>query len=218
MDTQVLPFPRGKTHYGQERTIPTSDFGGTVDLEGMKVVFADTDPADTTKRRSGGDLHAICVRNVSGITLFKSQIVTWKSGYRGKRVDGYSKETGEECAGVIDDHLGTQGVRNNDLFWLLVDGQMLLWQPMNGDLAADLDAGAILYAETAAASTAKTTAGTTADDSGNFEQWDGAVNATQATDGTLTARLKNAFGRAISAASSTAHAQVLAYCKFWPHF
>ena len=158
MDTGSQVPGRGTTWYGATTTIDTSAYGTTVGMEGQRTVFPDTNPADRTARRSQADVRAILVRNVSGITLYKSMLVTYASGYINKRVDGYAEVTAVKIAGVVDDHLGSAGVRNGDLFWLIVGGPVLVYTTKGtGGFTGDaIAADDLIYAITAAASTANT--------------------------------------------------------------
>jgi len=197
MDTGSQPVARGKTWYGQTATIDTSDYGTSTGIEGYPAVFPDTDPADTTLRRSGGEVKAILVRNVSGITLFKCMAVVWS--VRGKRVNGYVTTTAAEYAGIVDDHLGSAGVRNGDMFWLIVGGPVLRYTPI---ATPTCSAGDVLYAKTAANSTGNTTAGTTANEAGRLLPWNGTFTAAETTDGSAGNILLHSYARAISGVTS----------------
>jgi hypothetical protein len=149
-----------------------------------------------TVRRSQNDQHSILVRNTSGITLYAGQLVVWATGYRGKRIGGKARLPTDEVAGVIDDRLPSTGCRTNDMCHIIVKGPCLaLLSRVAGE--ADVAAGDILLAATAAASTQATTAG-------HFTDWVGTFTATETTDGTAANILMNRIGRAISA-STTQH-------------
>jgi hypothetical protein len=194
MDNQVNHFDRGQTFYGIGNTIDANNLGG-VNLEGARKVFPNYDPSGPygrRLRRDESDIRCILVRNVSGITLAPGQAVVWKAGYRNKRVDGYSYQTAQEIAGYVDDMLPSSGVPNNDMFWLIVEGQVLANTPLDGaSFGGDWAEGDMLYALTAAAST-----GTTA---GKMQRWPGTWTATQTTDGTATKFAANRVGRVMSA-------------------
>ena len=201
--TPALWGPLGTTLYGTTSTIDTSDYGSSVITEGTKAVFDWTDPSDKTKK-DNRKIHCIAVRNTSGITLMRRMCVIWSStaGERGKRVTGYSNVEAEEIAGVVDDRLGTAGVRNGDMFWLMVKGPVLATTCLAASAATGaFSVGVLLFAQTAASSIANTTGSTTEDEAGNFmpdASTDNAtVTQTQTTDGTLYRRTRNAFGRAI---------------------
>lgn len=189
-DVASKRIARGKTWYNGT-TINTSDYSGT-EYEGTVSVWQDMGPSSSpltpVSRRSAGNVVAVLVRNVSGGYLEPGRLVTWKSGYRGKRVDGYSCTTAGEVAGVVDEYLPATGVPNGDLFWLVVKGHSLVRNDIDGNAIA---AGDVLVALTAA------TSGATA--AGRVAAWAGTFTATQTTDGTLYKAIVNRIGRAVSA-------------------
>lgn len=192
-DTGAAPFARGQTYYGLDGTIPSS-YGESVHLEGREHVSKTYNPANKVVRRDGGDVKSIIVRNVSGITLYPGMLCTFASGYRGKRVDGLSRTTACEVAGSVDDMLSTSsGVRNGDLFHLLVSGKALVLLSRTAAEAV-ISAGQVLYAVTAATSQATT--------AGRFVGWGGTFSAAETTDGTAGNILLNKIGRAISASTT----------------
>lgn len=184
---------RGYTYLGSEtgRTITSSD---AASVEGATKVFDDVAPgqaAGAKVRRSNRQTTCILVRNVSGIALLPKRIARWASGYRGKRVDGYTTATAAEAAGVIDEHLPAAGVPANDLFWLAVRGPSLV--------LTDLAGGAnnvIAVDDTLIALTAATSQATTA---GRVVTWGLTATSTATTDGTLSNYLLNYLGKAMSA-------------------
>lgn len=144
--------PPGKT-YGSSSTT-----GVSVGLEGTEKIFADVDYSTTgavKTKRSGNDIRAVLVRNVSGITLNPKQGVTYASGYQGRRVDGYHRLDGGICSGIVDPFL-VNGAPNNDLFWLIIEGPCVCTKDTSGNAVIKDD---YVVAETAAASTFSTTAG-----------------------------------------------------------
>lgn len=223
MDTQVNLFPLGKTFYGPDATIPASGSWGTsVGLEGQirkfKDMYTPTEAAAAKvpygTLRSQNEVTAILVRNASAISLFPGLAVTWKSGYRGTQVDGYSVvgqssaaavagEAGRaKVAGIVDPHLTK--ARAGDLFWLIVKGPCLCKgnsvaaapATVIGDYMAPLIATG---ASTADFSTTRIT------DSGALAAINVAgtvANATATTDGTLFNTICNRIGVALSAAST----------------
>lgn len=191
-DTGAAPFERGSTHYGLSGAIDTSAYGTSVGLEGRAHVFPDTNPSDRKVRRSQNDVRAIAVRNVSGFTIYAGFLMLWS--IRGKRVAGRVNTINAEIAGVVDDHVGSGGVRNGDIFWLIVEGPCLARLSLTANDECTYSAGAYLVSVTAATSNA-TTAGRFTDAVNTFTE-------TQTTDGTLFNRLVNRFARAISAATT----------------
>ena len=204
MSTQTPALPGlGETLYGPTSTIDTSNYGSSVGLEGGKKVFDFVDPTDKTKKDIR-QIHAMFVRNTSGITLMGKLGVVWSStaGERGKRVTGYSRTTAAEIAGIVDDRLGVNGVRNGDMFWVIVKGPALMLTPLAADGTNVLTVGDILFAATAANSTGVTTGGTTANEAGGFAIDDGTFSQTETTDGTARNEIRNAFGVAMAAATT----------------
>lgn len=184
MSDNVTGLPkRGFTYHGGT---PDS-IGKTLGLEGHPMRFMDDYPGSGGVRvkRSDSQVYAVLVRNVSGITLTPGRQVSWKAGFRGRRIDGFTTTTAQEVAGVVDDQLPAAGVANNDLFWLLTKGPVLLKTPLAGGAGNVFAEGDVLVALTAATSQA-TTAGRPA------------VLASAATTNTAAAII-NRFARVMSA-------------------
>ena len=150
-----IPFPRGRSA-AQGTTIDSGDLQG-VHLEGQVVYLPDTDPSDTKVRRSNNDVIARVVRNSSGETLLPKRLVTYSSGFHGRRVGGYSVEVDQfNIAGVVDDHLPSTGVQNNDLFYVIIGGPCLVTTSVSAMTNAASAQGAVVYAQTASNSTGAT--------------------------------------------------------------
>lgn len=151
-DNAVNFPPLGKT-YGSSSTT-----GVSVGAEGTEKIFADVDYSGTTQvkaKRSGNDVRAILVRNVSGITLNAKMGVTYASGYQGRRVDGYSRLDGGIVNGIVDPFL-TACAPNNDLFWIIVEGPCVCTKDVSATAVIKDD---YVVAETALNSTFNTTSG-----------------------------------------------------------
>lgn len=151
MADKVTGMPRrGKTYSGGT---PAS-IAQSVALEGMEIIFTDDfkEGAGVRKARSSQMTHAVLVRNTSGFNLTPGRSVSWASGYRGRRVDGYTRTTAQEVAGYVDDQLPAAGVAPNDLFWLLRKGPALIKTPTAGGAGNVFAEGDILVALTAATS------------------------------------------------------------------
>lgn len=211
MDTQTGLIERGATFYRPEDTIDTTtpNYGTSVDLEGMITKFPATNPTSSGKvsRFAAGsrEVECILVRNVSGIHLMPGLAVVWKTGKEGRRVDGYTSLTSQPVAGFVDDHLPISGVRNGDLFWLIVKGPVLTRMAVTPATAGTIwlagSTGDVLAALTAnAASTAKTTGGTTADDTGCLYPFTFAVLAS--TD-VVAYSVANICAKALSAVAAS---------------
>lgn len=194
MDTGANPIPRGQTYYGTDGTIP-SDYGTSVSLEGRRHTSPAYNPDSSIVRRNGGDVKSIIVRNTSGLTLNPGDLVIWDSDYRLRRVAGRAFEAAGEVAGIVDDMLSSSGVRNGDLFHLLVEG-LVLSRLSKTAAEAVVTAGDTLIAAAAATSGATT--------GGCFKSWGGTFSTTETTDGTAAKVVMNRIGRAVSACT-TAH-------------
>lgn len=199
-DVQQSPVPRGKTWYNGS-TIDTGNYARP-DLEGTTRVFKNTVAGtaggiDTV--RDAYDVYAVLVRNTSGVALLPGRLVTWATGYRHRRVDGYCTTTAQEVAGVVDDRLPSAGVPNGDMFWLLRKGHALVKTSLAADATNSIAEGAILYALTAVTSQSTT--------SGRFQPWVGTFGDTHTTNGTAGSIVMNQFGRAVSA-KTTANTNV----------
>lgn len=118
-----LPFQRGKTAYqnnSDDLTVTT-----LAHLEGQKVYLPNSAAATPETRRNGTDVVAIVVRNVEGSALAAGTAVQWKTGYHGTRVEAADGGAEKAVAGFVDDHIGSAGVQNNDLFYLIVEGPVV---------------------------------------------------------------------------------------------
>lgn len=113
-----LPNLGSTYHGGTPASILTS-----AGLEGSEASFRNItrNGGAPDTRGDGRYLECRLVRNVSGIALEAGRTVSWKAGDRGTRVDGYTRSTSQEIAGVVDPFLNT-GVAPNDLFWIVRKG------------------------------------------------------------------------------------------------
>jgi len=181
----TAPVERGQTYYGPTQTIDTANYAG-ISLEGQRAVFLDTDYTDSTKLRSGREVKARLMRNVSGSTLYAGYAVSMEDGYEKERF-GNTFTKGCKCAGIIDDRLGSGGCRNGDLCWIIVAGPCRYHTP---SATPATQIGDLLYAKTA--------------DGGRLTPWqeDLVFSATDVTDGDMGRTLANALGRAIEASTS----------------
>lgn len=213
------PIARGKTFY-DGATIDTANYDG-VGLEGRVVAFADRDPSvsGTAAVRSGSFAVYLIVRNVSGVALPKGRLVAWASGYTGKRVDSITRTTAQAAAGVVDDHIGSAGVPNGDLFLLCVKGPQLVKAPLTGaehSVAAGIAVGDLLYALTQATSSMTNAIS----GGGRIVAWNGTFGDTHTTNGTMGNILVNKVGRAMSAITSgqttDSSINVLTMLDMWP--
>jgi hypothetical protein len=117
-ENSVAPIARGETFFAGG----TADAAGAVHLEGLVHAFPDTDPADVVKRRSGGNVVCVLVRNTHSAAVLPGNVVVWKTLKFGKETGAPCSTLAERVAGVVDDHLPAAGCAINDLYWLIVRG------------------------------------------------------------------------------------------------
>lgn len=133
---------RGTTLY-QGGTVPSS-YTESVSYEGQICVGPYVDPA-TKLPVDGATVVTRIVRNTSGGALLPGTIVTYQSGYRGKRVDDTSDADAQEVAGVVDDLLPAAGVAHGDVFHITVHGITdCLPSPGTSDVTGTLSPGIFL--------------------------------------------------------------------------
>jgi len=114
-----IPFPRGRSA-AQGTTIDTADLQG-VHLEGQIVYLPDI-VKGAKSRRSNADVVCRVVRNASSGLLPPGTAVQYADGYWGTRVTTCTAAIGNQCAGIVDDHLPTTGAQDNDLIYIIVHG------------------------------------------------------------------------------------------------
>jgi hypothetical protein len=185
-------FGRGRTFCGPVNTVATSGTLPGVDLLGVEKWFTDTIPGSAPTGRSKRKVLCRLVRNSSGITLLPKRGVSFKAGTNGTEVDGYTRTTGQGDYAVTDEYLPAAGVRNGDVFWVVMKGPAIVTTTMVADATCVIPAAELVIASTAAASTAATTAG-------RFEVY---AIASPTTAGIALQNHKNtanALGRAMSA-------------------
>lgn len=153
---------RGQTIY-RGVTPPSTFTQDTTSLEGTLQAFKDVEPSTTgvgaKTYRSNRDVICRLMRNHSGATLYGKRLVTHQSGYWNKRFDGYATlDNAANVAGVLDDHLSSEGCVDHDMAWVVVNGPALVKTPLGADATNVFSEGTLLLALTAATSQA-TTAG-----------------------------------------------------------
>lgn len=99
---------------------------------------------------------------------------------------------GDLSAGIVDEWLPAAGVRNGDLFWIVVEGPTLCVNTSEAGIMSNSVAGEMCHVATAAASTAEGTAGRVA-------KIDLPFTAAAATDGTAFDIMTKYIGRARTA-------------------
>lgn len=166
MPDNVVSLPlRGKTYLSGPNRTPDATASQSIAIEGIVKTFKDmsyttTAGAQVKTPRSGGEVTCILVRNDSGISLLPKTAVTWKSGARGKRVDGYADFAPDRAiAGIVDEFLPATGVADDDYFWLVVKGPSLAITAIPGDETNVISVDDWLINTTGANSTATTASG-----------------------------------------------------------
>ena len=188
-------FARGTTWYNGN-AIDTTKYDG-VYLEGKDFVFEDVDPRDqgapggSVGQRSGRYVRCRIVRNVSGIALLPSRMVSGQktAGVFRRRVDGYVTTSAGDRLGVVDEYLPAAGVPNGDLFWCVIAGPALVLTDLAGGATNVINVG-----DRVVGLTAVTSQSTTA----------GRVYAQDLTGATsvLGNQIQNQIGRALSAVTT----------------
>lgn len=197
------PFARGDTFYNGG-TIDTANLGGA-DLEGQVWEFEDLDySAKNLPERSGRRCKCMIVRNASGIALLPKRLVTFQhtAGNEPKRVDGYADLTAEGSCFPVDEFLGTAGVPNNDLFYIVIEGPAMCLTPL-ADMSSAIAVGDVLVSLTAATSQATS--------AGRVHEQD----LTGATS-VLGGQVQNRIGVALTARTTTeTNANILIDIRKW---
>lgn len=154
------PFDRGQTYYGPDQTIDSNNYAGG-QLLGKEWVFEDLNYGATSPvkpNRSGRDVRVRAVRNLTGVTVYAKDLVILADD--GQTAIGRVNNDSQYCF-PVDEWLGTAGVRNGDIFYVVVEGPATVRTPMAGSgFNADIAAGARLHSVTT--STGSTASGTTA--------------------------------------------------------
>ncbi len=163
MSDNISGMPnRGRTYLtGPNRTADTTATS-TKSIVGLTKTFADLDySVNPALSRSQNQVVCMLVRNSSGISLLPKRCVSWKTGLRGKEIDGYTEAAGGDAAvaGIVDEWLPAAGVANNDYFWLTVKGPTLAVTGMAADETNLINMDDWLITLVAAASTFSTTSG-----------------------------------------------------------
>src|SRR5574343_2090556 len=106
--TNVTGLPqRGKTFSGGT---PTS-VDQSAQSEGARMSFKDEyrSGSGVLVKRSNQCVECVLVRISSGGALLPGRTVSWASGYRGRRVDGYARTSNQEVDDVVEDNLRAAG-------------------------------------------------------------------------------------------------------------
>lgn len=172
-----LPFEKGKTLY--EGEVPTS--GANYGFCGQEYTINDSTTGRETTLRA--------VRNESGITLYGRLPV--QLNIYGTSITGYATSAVQQCC-IIDDDLGSSGVEDDDVCYVVVKGSPLVKTGQAG--LSSIVAGDWVTALTQANSTAAGTTGA------GVNLVLPIANATDATAANINSR--GIIGRAVSAATT----------------
>jgi hypothetical protein len=148
------PFDLGETLQG------TDDDGNLINTSWLGQIFeipSSTIPqfaAGNRARRSGRPVVAVILRNESGQALLPKHVVnlTDTAGYSLlESADGYADALAQDHVAIVDEHLPSAGVADDDIFWGILKGPVTVLTPQeagsqfNGDIAV----GGHLVASTA---------------------------------------------------------------------
>lgn len=103
-------------------------FGQSVLLEGCvktwhhTALAASSNAGGIRSRLTGRERRTIYVRNTSGGVLLPGQVVSWQSGFRGRRVSVKAAAASYDVAGIVDPYWPESGVPADDLFYLFING------------------------------------------------------------------------------------------------
>lgn len=188
--TETLPFPIGQTFF-TDQTVDNTNNSPT-NLGGKDYWVEDVDHSASSgakTHRSGRRRRLRVVKNDSGITLLPKRVVRYSNtaGERGTHVDGYTRLTAEDWAGVVDEFLPSTGVADGDWFYIAVEGPAVCLMPLSQ--VADITVGTAMVALTAVTSGSSTSGAVAAQD---------ISGATQP----LAEQVMNLIGRAMSTVGS----------------
>lgn len=196
--------PPGRTWFGASATIVTDNTAEA--LLGTEIEVKNKVALTSKTRRNEKKRWLRFVKNASGVTLYPKLGVIWGTANVGTHVYGVQSGNlaGAAIAGIVDDWLPSAGVRPNDYFWIVVEGEVLGLTPI---AAGDVTVGAIAAGDLVMCGI--TTANSTGATSGSpITAYTGGritksvyptFTATQTTDGTMWSSARHSFARALSA-------------------
>lgn len=158
-------------------------------------------PGAALKRRTGRTVRAICLRNVSGVTLYGKRLArfTLTAGVTAfETVDRYSIALNEKPCVIIDEFLATNGVADDDIFWGILEGPVTCIMQHTAVADGIVAVGDILVAGTGAGTSQAVTSG-------------GVAVLTITSESTASLQPQNVIGVALSAmaASTNTNADIL---------
>ena len=123
-------------------------------------------PGSAKKRKVGRPIKAVILRNESGSTLYGKRVAqlsttTTTAGTFAllKAVVGYTIVTATENVVIIDEYLSTKGVADDDIFWGILEGPVVVITQGLAGAGNDIAYGNKLVAGSGAATSANSTAG-----------------------------------------------------------
>ncbi len=196
---EAPPFKRGETFYNNGIvTVPTpatNDFLGGFNYEGMEYEWEDSQ-LPGGGYGTGLNTRVRVVRNSTGSVVLPGQLVSLNAVARvldsavvlpGTNADTICRTTAAHGF-PADEFLGTAGVPNGDLFYVVVSGPCLMKSAATGTPTVSVDGKMVCG----------TMAGTTSADAGCL-----VVQDTSGATTALAAQIQNAVGRAMSALTAS---------------
>jgi len=167
MRTDKPPFELGETLSG------TDDNDNLINDHWLGQKFLFPPKPDTSnisgefKRRTGRGIIAMPVRNVSGGTLYGKRLCLLDATTAGLAngtggiftTKGYATTSGQANVAVIDEFIETNGVADDDIFWAILEGPVLVKTQATAGAAGTIAAGAKMIGGTGAATSGNSTAG-----------------------------------------------------------
>lgn len=161
-------------------------------------------PRQPRPKRSEAQVTCVAMRNVSGSTLYGKRLASLQSAagpIAPCNVDGYATTLAQDGVVFIDEFLATAGVAQNDIFWAVVRGPVLVLTPATtADVNGNITYGTPLVACTAYAAGA-TTAGSTLGRVSNVTLYTGVTGATAGITQNA-AMASNVIARALSSVTT----------------
>ena len=168
MYTAEPPFELGETLSGSDAD------GNLINSHwlGMKFTFPpkparNSTPGAAVQRRTGRNIVAMPIRNVYGDTLYGKRLCLLDyttAGLAGTTggcttCKGYATTTGQANVAIIDEFIETNGVADDDIFWAIVEGPVIVKTQATAAAAGTIAAGDKLIGGTGAATSGNSTAG-----------------------------------------------------------
>lgn len=159
------PFELGETLSG------TDDNGNLINKEWLGAIFwfpakpyRISGPGEIVRRRTGRPIKAMICRNTSGTTLYGKrlgQLDTATTAGHGacNEVTGYTVANTDKNFIIIDEFLASVGVADDDLFWGILEGPVIVRSQTLAAAGSVIAKGAKVVVGTGAGTATNTTAG-----------------------------------------------------------